>query len=64
MSITPEVHAQSPEREAHDKVLDNDPDRIAIWDFFSRRGGNRMGRTRRKISRRKDNKQTNKQTHI
>ena len=31
MSITRGVLAQSPEPEAHDKVLDNNPDRIGIW---------------------------------
>ena len=30
MSITRGVFAQSPEQEAHDKVLDNNPDRIGI----------------------------------
>ena len=30
MSITRGVLAQSPEPEAHDKVLDNNPDRIGI----------------------------------
>ena len=33
---------QSPEPEAHDKVLDNNPDRIGIWKcWFLRRGENR-----------------------
>ena len=33
---------QSPEPEAHDKVLDNSPDRIGIWKCcFLRRGENR-----------------------
>ena len=31
MSITRGVLAQSLEPEAHDKVLDNNPDRIGIW---------------------------------
>ena len=33
MSITRGVLAQSPEPEAHDKVFDNNPDRIGIWKF-------------------------------
>ena len=50
MSITRGVLAQSPEPEAHDKVLDNNPDRIGIWKcWFLRRGGNRS--TRRKTSK-------------
>ena len=32
MSITRGVFAQSPEPEAHDKVLDNNPDRIGLLD--------------------------------
>ena len=47
---------QSPEPEAHDKVLDNNPDRIGIWKcWFLRRGENRS--TRRKTSRSKDENQ-------
>ena len=39
MSITRGVLAQSPEPKAHDKVLDNNPDRIGIWKcWFLRRG--------------------------
>ena len=39
--------------EAHDKVLDNSPDRIGIWKcWFLRRGENRS--TRRKTSRSKE----------
>ena len=54
MSITRGVLAQSPEPEAHDKVLDNNPDRI--WKcWFLRRGENRS--TRRKTSRSKDENQ-------
>ena len=34
MSITRGVFAQSPEPEAHDKVLDNNPDRIGIWKYW------------------------------
>ena len=34
MSITRGVLAQSPEQEAHDKVLDNNPDQIGIWKFW------------------------------
>ena len=42
MSITRGVLAQSPEPEAHDKVLDNNPDRIGILNcWFLRRGENR-----------------------
>ena len=55
MSITRGVLAQSPEREAHDKVLDNNPDRIGIWKWFLGRGENRS--TRRKTSRSKDENQ-------
>ena len=56
MSITWGVLAQSPEPEAHDKVLDNYPDRIGIWKcWFLRRGENRS--TRRKTSRSKDENQ-------
>ena len=51
MSITRGVLAQS-----HDKVLDNNPDRIGIWKcWFLRRGENRS--TRRKTSRSKDENQ-------
>ena len=35
MSITRGVLAQSSEPEAHDKVFDNNPDRIGIWKFGS-----------------------------
>ena len=53
MSITQGVLAQSPAPEAHDKMLDNNPDRIGIWKYwFLRRGENRS--TRRKTSRSKD----------
>ena len=46
---------QSPEPEAYDKVLDNNPDRIGIWEcWFLRRGDKR--RPRRKTSRNKDGK--------
>ena len=56
MSITRGVFAQSPEPEAHDKVLDNNPDRIGIWKcWFFRKGENRS--TRRKTSRSKDENQ-------
>ena len=56
MSITRGVLAQSPEPEAHDKVLDNNPDRIGIWKcWFLRTGENRS--TRRKTSRSKDENQ-------
>ena len=56
MSITQGVLAQSPKSEAHDKVLDNNPDRIGIWKcWFLRRGENRS--TRRKTSRSKNENQ-------
>ena len=63
MSITRGVLAQSPEPEAHDKVLDNNPDRIGFWKcWFLRRGENRS--TRRKTSRSKDeNQQQTQPTH-
>ena len=49
------VLAQSPEPEARDKVLDNNPDLIGIWKcWFLRRVDNRN--TRRKTSRSKDEK--------
>ena len=40
MSITRGVLAQSPEPEAHDKVLDNNPDRIGTLEMlvFEERG--------------------------
>ena len=42
MLIARGVLAQYLEPEAHDKVLDNYPDRIGIWKcWFLRRGGNR-----------------------
>ena len=45
--------ARPPEPEAHDKVLDNNPDRIGIWKcWFLRRG-----RNRRKTSRSKEENQ-------
>ena len=56
MSITRGVLAQSPEPEVHDKVLDNNPDRIGIWKcWFLGREENRS--TRRKTSRSKDENQ-------
>ena len=56
MSITRGVFAQSPEPEAHDKVLDNNPDRIGIWKcWFLRRRENWS--TQRKTSRSKDENQ-------
>ena len=45
-----------PSQTAHDKVFDNNPDRIGIWKcWFLRRGVNRS--TRRKTSRSKDENQ-------
>ena len=56
MSITRGVLAQSPEPQAREKVLDNNPERIGIWKcWFLRRGENRS--TRRKTSRSKDENQ-------
>ena len=56
MTIARGVLARSPEPEAHDKVLDNNPDRIGIWKcWFLRRGENRS--TRRKTSQSKDENQ-------
>ena len=56
MPITRGVLVQSPEPEAHDKVLDSNPDRFGIWKcWFLRRGENRN--TRRKTSRIKDENQ-------
>ena len=51
------MHAQSPEPpEAHDKVLDNNPDEIGIQKcWFLRKGENRS--TRRKTSRGKEENQ-------
>ena len=47
---------RSPKPEAHDKVLDNNPDRIGIWKcWFLRRGETR--RTRRRTSRSKEENQ-------
>ena len=47
---------RSPEAEAHDKVLDNNPHRIRIWKcWFLRRGENRS--PRRKTSRSKEENQ-------
>ena len=47
---------RSPEPEAHDKVLDNNPDQIGIWKcWFLRRGENRS--TRIKTSRSKEENQ-------
>ena len=56
MLITWGLLAQSPEPEAHDKVLDNNLDRIGIWKYwFLRRGENRgFGR---KTSRSEDENQ-------
>ena len=56
MSNTGSAVARSPEPEAHDKVLDNNPDRIGIWKcWFLRRGENQS--TRRKTSRSKEENQ-------
>ena len=56
MSITRGVLALSPEPEARDKVLDDNPDQIGLWKcWFLRRGENWS--TRRKTSRSKDKNQ-------
>ena len=56
MSITRGVFAQSSEPEAHEKVLDNNPDWVGIWKcWLLRRAENRS--TRRKTSRSKDENQ-------
>ena len=47
---------QSPEPDAHDKVLDNNPDRIGIWKCWVLRRGENWS-TRRKTSRSKDENQ-------
>ena len=48
--------ARTPEPEAHDKMLDNNPDRVGISEsWFLRRGENRS--TRRKTSRSKEENQ-------
>ena len=50
------VIERSPEPEAHDKVLDNNPGRIGIWKcWFLRRRENRI--TRRKTSWSKEENQ-------
>ena len=41
--------ARSPETEAHDKVLDNNPDRIGIWKCWFLRKGENL-KSRRKTS--------------
>ena len=63
MSITRGVIAQSPEPEAHDKVLDNNPDRIGIWKcWFLRRGENRS--TQEKNLSEQGREPTTNSTHI
>ena len=60
MSITQGVLAQSPEPEAHDKVLDNNPDRIGIWKcWFLRRGENRSPGEKPLGARTRTNKKLN-----
>ena len=49
MPITREVPAQSPEAEAHDKVLDDNPDRIRTWKCWFLRGEKKWS-TQRKTS--------------
>ena len=54
--------ARSPEPEAHDTVLDNNPDRIGIWKcWVLRRGENRS--TQRKTSRSKEENQQTQPTY-
>ena len=61
MSIARGVLAQSPEPEAHDKVLDNNPDRIGIWKCWILRG---KPEYRRKTSRSKgENQQQTQPTY-
>ena len=47
---------QSPKPEAHDKVLDSNPDQIGIWKCWFLRRGENQG-TRRKTSRSKEENQ-------
>ena len=57
------VLTQSPEPDAHDIVLDNNPDPIGIWRcWFLGRGENRS--TRRKTSRSKDENQQRLNPHM
>ena len=54
LSITRGVLAQSPEPKAHDKVLDNNPDRIGIWKFGEIwKSGQRHGSTTKNVGRTK-----------
>ena len=48
MSITRGVLAQSPEPEARDKVIENDPDGIGIWKYWFLRSRVENRSTRRK----------------
>ena len=58
-SISQGVLAQSPEPEAHDKVLDNNPDRNGIWKcWFLRRGEYRTTRTKTSWSKDENQQQT------
>ena len=50
MSITWGVLAQSPKPQAHDKVLDNNPDRIGIWKCWVLRRGENRTRTNNKLN--------------
>jgi len=53
------VLAQSPEPEAHDKVLDNNPDRIGIWKcWFLRREENQSARRKTSQSKEENQQQT------
>ena len=50
---------RSAEPEAHDKVLDNTPDRIGIWKrWFLRRGENRSARRKTSQSKEENKQQT------
>ena len=63
MPITRGVLAQSPKPEAHDKVLENNPDRIGFWTcWFLRRGESRS--SRRKNLSEQGREPTTNSTHI
>ena len=52
--------AQSHEPKAHDKVLDNNPDRIGIWkSWFLRRGKTRVPREKPLEARKRTNNKLN-----
>ena len=49
--------AQPPEQEARAKLLDNNPDCIGFWKYFSRRGGNRSTRRKNHSKERREKRQ-------